>query len=201
MVDLRRLMPVTLVTLALGVSFSPIVSAQRADQLPGRPVLPALTAGSHGSSAAPATAASQYMPVRTMGSARNESSDPLRQKFTFPLYSMVDGSLVGNATDDLACSQTVPPPCAVFDAITTFRFTQGMFPVGTIVNHAQVSIAPDAQRPGFIINGSRATGTTIQSATGAYAGRTGTIIISGANDAKSFPNQLTQDDFWLIALQ
>ena len=33
MVDLRRLMPVTLVTLALGVSFSPIVSAQRADQL------------------------------------------------------------------------------------------------------------------------------------------------------------------------
>ena len=195
MVDLRRLMPVTLVTLALGVSLSPIVSAQRADQLPGRPVLPALTA------AAPATAASQYMPVRTMGSARNESSDPLRQKFTFPLYSMVDGSLVGNATDDRACSQTVPPPCAVFDAITTFRFTQGMFPVGTIVNHAQVSVAPDAQRPGFIINGSRATGTTIQSATGAYAGRTGTIIISGANDAKSFPNELTQDDFWLIALQ
>jgi hypothetical protein len=201
MVDLRRLMPVTLVTLALGVSLSPIVSAQRADQLPGRPVLPALTAAGPGSSAAPATAASQYMPVRTMGSAKNESSDPLRQKFTFPLYSMVDGSLVGNATDDLACSQTVPPPCVVFDAVTTFRFTQGTFPLGTIVNHAQVSVAPDAQRPGFIINGSRATGNTIQSATGAYAGRTGTIIISGANDAKNFPNELTQDDFWLIALQ
>ena len=89
MVDLRRLMPVTLVTLALGVSFSPIVSAQHADQLPGRPVLPALTAGSHGSSAAPATAASQYMPVRTMGSARNESSDPLRQKLLVGMVALI----------------------------------------------------------------------------------------------------------------
>jgi hypothetical protein len=201
MLDLRRLMPVTLVTVALGISFSPMVSAQRADQLHGRPALPAVTATGHGSNAGPATAASQYMPVRTMGSARNESTDPTRQRFTFPLYSMVDGSLVGNATDDLACSQTVPPPCAVFDAITTFRFTQGAFPLGTIVNHAQVSVAPDAQRPGFIINGSRATGNTIQSATGAYAGRSGTIVISGTNDAKGFPNELTQDDLWLIALQ
>ena len=201
MVDLRRLMPVTLVTVALGISFSPIVSAQRADQLPGRPVLPALAPADYGSSAGPATAASQYMPVRTMGSAKNESTDPTRQRFTFPLYSLVDGSLVGNATDDVACSQVTPPPCAVIDAITTFRFTQGAFPLGTIVNHAQVSIAPDAQKPGFIINGSRATGNTIQSATGAYAGRRGTIVISGANDMKSFPNELTQDDFWLIALQ
>ncbi len=77
----------------------------------------------------------------------------MRQKFTFPLYSLVDGSLVGNATDDVACSSSTPPPCAVVDAITTFRFTQGMLPLGTIVNHAQVSIAPDVQRPGFIIVG------------------------------------------------
>ncbi len=184
--DLRRLIPVALVTAALGVSFSPIASAQRAD---------------HGSGAAPATTASQYIPVRTMGTARNDSTDPMRQRFTFPLYSLVDGSLVGNATDDVSCSQSTPPPCAVIDAITTFRFTQGAFPLGTIVNHAQVSIAPDAQKPGFIINGARATGNTFQSATGAYAGRQGTIIISGANDVKNFPNELTQDDLWLIALQ
>jgi hypothetical protein len=183
--DLRRLIPVTLVTVALGVSFSPIASAQR--------VAPA----DYGSGAIP----SNSMAVRTMGTARNESTDPFRQKFTFPLYSLVDGSLVGTATDDVSCSQSTPPPCAVIDAITTFRFTQGMWPLGTITNHAQVSIAPDAQRPGFIINGARSTGNTIQSATGAYAGRQGTIIVSGANDVKNFPNELTQDDLWLIALQ
>lgn len=184
--DLRRLIPVTLVGVALGISFSPIASAQRAGVPP---------AG--GSQSIP----SQYIAVRTHGTAKNESIDPFRQKFTFPLYSLVDGSLVGNATDDVSCSQSTPPPCAVIDAITTFRFTQGMFPLGTIVNHAQVSIAPDAQRPGFIINGARATGNTIQSATGAYVGRQGTIIISGANDVKNYPDELGQDDLWLIALQ
>jgi len=234
--DLRRLIPVTLVALALGISFSPIAAAQRADPLtwltapvatvttlgnavhaapgalpvdpahvagllPGRAPLPALGRSDYGSGGGSAVTPTEYIAVRTKGDAKNESSDPFRQKFTFPLYSLVDGSLVGTATDDVACSQTTPPPCAVVDAITTFRFTQGMWPAGTIVNEAQVSIAPDAQKPGFIINGSRATGNTIKSATGAYAGRQGTIIISGGNDVRNFPNELIQDDLWLIQLQ
>jgi hypothetical protein len=113
---------------------------------------------------------------------------------------MVDGSLVGTATDDVACSSTNPPPCAVIDAITTFRFTQGTFPIGTLVNEGQVSIAPDAQKPGFIINGVRGSGNTIKSATGDYAGHTATISISGGNDVHNFPMELIQDDFWLIEL-
>ncbi len=189
--DLRRLIPLTLVTVALGVSFSPIVSAQRA----------AAPADDGSGAAQPAATASQYMPVHTMGSAKNESSNPAVQSFTFPLYSMVDGSLVGTATDVLTCSQTVPPPCAVIDAATTFRFTQGAFPVGTILNHAQVSIVPDPQRPGFVVNGTRSTQPTIRSGTGAYAGRTGTVNMSGTNDVKNYPNELIQDDYWLIALQ
>lgn len=184
--DARRLIPVTLVTLVLGIAVSPIASAD------GR-----------GSTASPMTAAAagRYIAVRTLGTARNESSDPLRQRFTFPLSSLVDGSVVGTATDDIACSQSTPPPCAVIDAITTFRFTQGMFPLGTIINHAQVSIAPDVQRPGFIVNGARSSQPTIQSGTGAYAGRSGTVVLSGANDIRSFPTQLSQDDLWLIELQ
>jgi hypothetical protein len=184
--DLRRLIPVTLVTVALGVSFSPIASAQRADYGSG--------------TAASESATTQYIAVRTRGDAKDENQDPLgaRHKFTFPLYSMVDGSLVGNATDDVACSSTTPPPCAVVDAITTFRFTQGAFPIGTLVNEGQVSIAPDAQKPGFIINGVRGSGNTIKSATGAYAGHTATISISGGNDVHNFPMELIQDDFWLI---
>jgi hypothetical protein len=231
--DLRRLIPVTLVTAALGISFSPMVSAQRADQLPapvaavtqvtglaggaigtaaraaaargaavlpGRSPLPGLAPADYGSGSDSGAVPSQYIAVRTKGDAKDESKDPLsgRHQFTFPLYSMVDGSLVGTATDDVACSSTTPPPCAVVDAITTFRFTQGTFPLGTLVNEGQVSIAPDAQHPGFIINGVRGSGNTIKSATGDYAGHTATISISGGNDVHNFPMELIQDDFWLI---
>jgi hypothetical protein len=228
--DLRRLIPVTLVAVALGISFSPIASAQRADPLPAPPAPVAQAAGlagaaghalaGHGAAVLPgrsalrglvpadygsgssseSAATTQYIAVRTKGDAKDENQDPLgaRHKFTFPLYSMVDGSLVGNATDDVACSSTTPPPCAVVDAITTFRFTQGTFPIGTLVNEGQVSIAPDAQKPGFIINGVRGSGNTTKSATGAYAGHTATISISGGNDVHNFPMELIQDDFWLI---
>lgn len=237
--DPRRLIPVTLVTLALGIAIAPIASAHgrsstsslasraaaatTTGRLAGAPgaleshaLVPGSTdrlgsglpadpgAGAPGAAAFGDTAANaggRYLPVRTLGTARNESSDPLRQRFTFPLYSLVDGSLVGTATDDIACSQSTPPPCLVIDAITTFRFTQGMFPLGSIVNHAQVSIAPDAQRPGFIVNGARSSQPTIQGGTGAYAGRSGIVVLSGANDIRGFPAQLTQDDLWLIELR
>jgi hypothetical protein len=226
----RRLIPVALVTVALGISFSPIASAQRADPLPapagvvttrdlagavahaaaghgaavlpGRSALPGNAPADYGSGSGSESLPSQYIAVRTKGDAKDENQDPLggRHKFTFPLYSMVDGSLVGSATDDVACSSTNPPPCAVIDAITTFRFTQGMFPIGTLVNEGQVSIAPDAQKPGFIINGVRGSGNTIKSATGGYAGHTATVSISGGNDVHNFPMELIQDDFWLIEL-
>jgi hypothetical protein len=192
--DPRRLIPVTLVATALVICLAPPGAAHR----PGGS---GWLGGPAAGVAAAAGGPSRYIAVRTMGSARNESTDPLRQRFTFPLYSLTDGSLVGTATDDLACSQTVPPPCAVFDAITTFRFTQGTVPAGTIVNHAEVSVAPDAQRPGFVINGARSTQPTIQGGSGAYAGRTGIVILSGANDIRGFPNELAQDDLWLIQLQ
>jgi hypothetical protein len=232
--DPRRLIPVTLVALALGIGLSPAASAQAPagarpitavterdagprgaapQTLPAaRALLPGLgselTTRSRTGALRPSSAAdpaagqpSRYIAVRTMGRARNESGDPLRQRFTFPLYSLVDGSVVGNATDDIACSQTTPPPCAVIDAITTFRFTQGLFPLGTIVNRAQVSIAPDVQRPGFVIVGARSSQPTIQTTTGAYAGHSGIVVLSGSNDIRSFPNELTQDDLWLIQLQ
>jgi hypothetical protein len=229
--DARRLIPVTLLTLVLGIAVSPITSAHGrgstaspatpaagavAGVLASRALAPGVPGRAGGGlpgvpgggvlrpaavgDTAPVTV-SRYIPVRTLGAARNESSDPLRQRFTFPLFSLVDGSLVGTATDDIACSQSTPPPCAVIDAITTFRFTQGMFPLGTVVNHAQVSIAPDVQRPGFVIVGARSSQPTIQSGTGAYAGRSGVVVLSGSNDIRSFPGQLTQDDLWLIELQ
>ncbi len=188
-----RLVPAALLTVAVGVCLSPIADAHGSAPHPGTPTRAAAAGASD-------TGTGTFIAVGTRGDAKNESTDPMRQKFTFPLYSLVDGSLVGNATDDVACSSSTPPPCAVVDAITTFRFTQGMFPLGTIVNHAQVSIAPDVQRPGFIIVGARPSGPTIESETGEYTGRTGSIRVSGGNDVRNFPNELIQDDFWVIEL-
>ena len=101
--NLRRLIPVTLVTVVLGVSFSPIASAQRADQLPAPPVsvtpvtglvgavapsaaaphgvslvgghaiLPRLTPADYGSGSSEPAPGTQYIAVRTKGDAKDEN--------------------------------------------------------------------------------------------------------------------------------
>jgi hypothetical protein len=151
---LSLLVPVTLVTIVLGASFSPMAEAQRSAPAPnplgaataavgvprvGSGILPvvapvllghALTSSQPAGTLAAAAGLGNFIAVSTGGDAKNESTDPMRQRFTFPLYSLVDGSLVGSATDDVACSSSTPPPCAVVDAITNFRSIQGMFPWG-----------------------------------------------------------------------
>ena len=70
---------------------------------------------------AAATPRPQLLAVNSRGTATNESTDPNRMVFTFELYSLADGSRIGSAVDDVACSSTKPPPCAVVDAKTTFH--------------------------------------------------------------------------------
>jgi hypothetical protein len=139
-------------------------------------------------------AAVRFLAVNSRGTAQNESADPNRKVFTFELYSLADGSRVGTAVDDVACSTTKPPPCAVVDARTTFHL-----PDGDLVNRADVSVAPDPQNPGWVIVS--ATGErSIAGGSGIYRGRTGSVRVHGTNDLRQFPNQMTQDDFWLIQL-
>ena len=47
---------------------------------------------------------------------------------------------------------------------------------------------------------SRPSANTIVKATGTYAGRTGSVRLSGANDVRQFPTVMVQDDFWVIDL-
>ncbi len=148
------------------------------------------------SAPAPAGAGSaEVIAVNTRGTAQNISESPMRTVFEFDLYSLATGERIGTAHDDVFCSTTTPPPCQVFDAVTTFRL-----PGGDITNHAQVSVVPDPQRPGHFLVAARPEGKSIVSATGAYAGRTGTVRMSGHDDGRGYPSELTVDDLWVIEL-
>ena len=143
---------------------------------------------------APASAPGDFLAVHTYGEkAQNVSSDPNRTVFKLDLFSLATGEKIGTATDDVACSTKTPPPCQVFDAITTFHL-----PDGDLTNHAQVSVVPDPQKPGWFQVHSESDTNTIVRGTGAYEGRTARVRLSGFNDGSEYPNKLTIDDLWII---
>jgi hypothetical protein len=129
--------------------------------------------------------------VNSKGTANNESKDQNRTVYTFPMYSLATGAQIGTITDDVGLTSTP----GVVDVITTYRFKDG-----EIVNHMPVSISQDSQKPGWVVVGNRPEGNTIVKATGAYAGRTGRVRLSGVDDLNKFPGQVYQDDFWVIEL-
>ena len=133
----------------------------------------------------------EIIAVNSKGTAQNESKNQNRTVYTFPMYSLATGAEIGTITDDVGLT----PMPGVVDVITTYRFKDG-----ELVNHMPVSISQDAQKPGWVVVGDRPQGNTIVKASGAYAGRTGKVRLSGVDDLNKFPGQLYQDDFWVIEL-
>jgi hypothetical protein len=131
-----------------------------------------------------------YMPVNSRGKAKPVMKDD-RTILTFPMISLSTGETIGTIIDDIKA----PIPGILFDVTTSFIFDDGK-----LVNHMLVSSAPDVQRPGWIIVGNRPTNNSITEASGVFAGRTGKIRLSGTNDLTKFPNEVYQDDFWIIEL-
>ncbi|MGH9041393.1 MAG: hypothetical protein ACRDZ3_14295 [Acidimicrobiia bacterium] len=129
------------------------------------------------------------MAVNSRGTTTPENKDG-RTILTFPMYNLATGEEIGTLIDDVQ-----PNGPGMFDVFTTY-----IFPDGKLVSHATVSAAQDPQKPGWIIVGKRADGDTITEATGVFAGRSGRVDISGTNDLTKFPNELYQDDFWVIKL-
>jgi hypothetical protein len=132
----------------------------------------------------------KYLPVNSRGKTKPEMKDD-RTILTFPMIELATGNVVGTIVDDIKA----PIPGILFDVTTSFIFHDG-----TLVNHMLVSSAPDVQRPGWIIVGNRPTNDSIISADGVFKGHTGRIRLSGINDLTKFPNEVYQDDFWVIEL-
>lgn len=114
----------------------------------------------------------------------NESKDPTRFMINTPLLSLSDGSQIGTVTDYFTCAAG-PPPCLVLDVMPVLQYPDGVVTVRT-----EVPIAPDPARPGFWLFGTRTTKNNIVSATGAYAGRTGHLSVSGTVDMRNFPSPI-----------
>lgn len=155
-------------------------------------------AGTHraavGASVTPSTSG-DLIALHALGPARNESSDPLRFVYTRPALSMATGQSMGNVTDSIACSTTSPPPCLVYDVVTTWRLTEG-----DIVTHSQISAVADPQRAGWVLFGTTPEESDIVSGTGAYVGRTGRFHTYGTADLSQFPAELPLDGHAVIEL-
>jgi hypothetical protein len=141
-----------------------------------------------------AEAGAVHLALNPRGVARNASTDPTHFVYTVNVYSLTDGARAGTLTDDITCS-TASVPCLVFDILSTFRLRDG-----DITSHAQWSGMPDPQRPGFLLAATRSSRTTISTATGRFAGRTGWVNGWGSVDARGFPAELTYDMFPVIRL-
>jgi hypothetical protein len=104
---------------------------------------------------------------------------------------LATGEKVGTATHN------VSPPSIIMDHVMTFHL-----PDGDLVAHSKESVAPDSQHQGLFLIGIHATEKNIvpEKGTGAYAGRTGRVTMSGWHDGNKFPEQVTFNDFYLIEL-
>ncbi|MDQ3946277.1 MAG: hypothetical protein M3357_14210, partial [Actinomycetota bacterium] len=92
----------------------------------------------------------EVIAMHVAGTAASEPTEPGRVAYTVGVFNITTGEQLGTLHDEIACSSTAPPPCLVFDVVTTLRLRGG-----EIVNHAQWSGVPDPQRPGFLLVGSR----------------------------------------------
>lgn len=122
------------------------------------------------------------------GTGRGEPAESGRFQFTTDVYSMVTGEKVGTG------SHNVSPPSAVMDHVMTFRL-----PDGDLVVHSKESVTPDPQHPGLFLIGIHEDNNIVpDKSTGAYAGRTGKVTMSGWHDGSRFPEEVGFNDFYLI---
>ena len=107
-----------------------------------------------------------FMSLNTRGMRENTSTDPMRTVYEFDVHSNLTGEKIGTATDSVFCSTTTPPPCQVFDAVTTFHL-----PDGEITDHAQVSVVPDPNGPAASSSAPARAGTVSSPAPAPMRGR------------------------------
>ena len=99
---------------------------------------------------------------------------------------------IGTVTHDVMFTSPT-----TFDLLSTFHFADG-----DLHNHSVEAIGPDASRQNFYLIGVHSDRDTVDPAksTGAYAGRTGRLRMSGWHDAAKFPQTVTFNDFYEVTL-
>lgn len=137
----------------------------------------------------------EVIAMHVSGVADSEPTAPGRVAYTVDVFDITSGERLGALHDEITCSSTAPPPCVVFDVVTTLRVAGG-----ETINHAQWSGVPDPQHPGFLLVGSRPEGKTAKGTAGGYAGRTASWAGSGTVDVRRFPARFGYDIFSVVTI-
>jgi hypothetical protein len=144
-----------------------------------------------GAAEAATAAQGDTLALHFRGVGNQQPAEQGRFQWSTDLYSLVTGEKVGTGIHN------VSPPAPIMDHVITFRL-----PDGDLVAHSKESVASDPQHQGFFLIGIHAKENNIVPArgTGAYAGRTGRVTMSGRHDGNKFPEQVGFNDFYLIEL-
>ena len=116
------------------------------------------------------------------------SSEPGRTKFEVPLYDVATGEEVGRSTHNFICNG--PGYC---EDIDTYYIGDS-----SLRTKALVSAQPDTQRgPGHFVVGTHPALAPLDG-TGIFAGKTGTVRVSGFADGSKMPQEFTLDEIYVI---
>jgi hypothetical protein len=129
-----------------------------------------------------------------LGTAPDKNPDPDRFDITVPVVSFATGKPAGTVRHEPRCASDAVP-CLVLDDKDTYDLGDGK-----IVTRSRVSLAPDPDHPWLLLSSARPAEENIVEATGAYAGRTGKVRVSGIVDMKDYPAQITLDEVYVIVL-
>jgi hypothetical protein len=138
----------------------------------------------------PVGSAPLFLQVR--GTTNREPGTAADQfRYVLAVYDMRNQK-VGTVTHDLRLTSPTTG-----DLTRSFHLSHG-----DLVNRVEEVFAPDSTRPGFYLIGIHPDHDTLQADrnSGAYAGRTGRVRMSGWHDATRFPQTVALDDFWEITL-
>lgn len=137
----------------------------------------------------------EVITLHVSGVADSEPTEAGAVAYTVDVFDLKTGERLGDLHDEITCSSSAPPPCVVFDVVTTLRVAGGQ-----VVNHAQWTGVPDPQHPGWLLVGSRPGSKTAKGTGGDYAGRTVAWAGSGTVDMSNFPAQLGYDIFSRVTI-
>jgi hypothetical protein len=136
------------------------------------------------------SASNERLFLQVRGTTDRQSGTPSDQfEYVLDLYDMRNQK-VGTVTHDLRLTSPTTG-----DLTSSFHLTEG-----TVVNRVEEVFASDSTRPGFFLIGIHPDHDTLQGdrSSGAFAGLTGRVRMSGWHDATRFPQTVALDDFWEI---
>ena len=122
---------------------------------------------------------------------RQAGTAPERFAYVLDVYDSTNKK-IGTVTHDAAFTSA-----STAEIISTFNL-----PNGVLVNRAIEAFGPDTSRQNQFLTGIHPEGETIlgDKGTGAYAGRTGRLRMSGWHETSKFPDTLGTNDFYAIEL-